>query len=168
MRRQAPASPSPAPSPHRATTRSSIPSPSPSPAAARTRATSSPSCRARRPCRPSRSAASGWSSAIPPPHWLTPAEWEAVRLSLAVAARAVGFGLPLAVIAAFVLARCRFWGRGVLNALVHLPMVLPPVVVGWLLLLVFGVRGPVGALLLAWFGVRLAFTTAGAALACAT
>ncbi len=99
---------------------------------------------------------------------MSPAEWEAVRLSLAVAARAVGFGLPLAIVAAFVLARCRFWGRGALNALVHLPMVLPPVVVGWLLLLLFGVRGPVGALLFAWFGVRLAFTTAGAALACAT
>ena len=85
-----------------------------------------------------------------------------------MAARAVGFGLPLAVLAAWVLARCRFWGRGALDALVHLPMVLPPVVVGWLLLLVFGVRGPAGALLYAWFGIRLAFTTAGAALACAT
>ncbi len=70
-----------------------------------------------------------------------------MRLSLAVAARAVGFGLPLAVVVAWVLARCRFWGRGALDAVVHLPMVLPPVVVGWLLLLVFGVHGPIGALL---------------------
>jgi molybdate transport system permease protein len=85
-----------------------------------------------------------------------------------VAGRAVGFGLPLAVIVSWLLARFRFWGRGVLDAVVHLPMVLPPVVTGWLLLLVFGVRGPVGALLFGWFGVRLAFTTAGAALACAT
>jgi molybdate transport system permease protein len=86
---------------------------------------------------------------------------------LAVAARAVGFGLPIAVLMAWVLSRFRFPGRPVLNALVHLPMVLPPVVTGWLLLLIFGVRGPLGALLMQWFGVRLAFTTAGASLACA-
>lgn len=65
------------------------------------------------------------------------------------------------------LARCRFPGRAVLDALVHLPMVLPPVVVGWLLLLLFGVRGPLGALLQNWFAVRLVFTANGAALACA-
>jgi len=68
---------------------------------------------------------------------------------------------------AWMLSRFRFPGRPLLNALVHLPMVLPPVVTGWLLLLVFGVRGPAGALLLQWFGVRLAFTSAGASLACA-
>jgi molybdate transport system permease protein len=84
-----------------------------------------------------------------------------------VAARAVGFGLPLAVVTAWVLARHRFPGHSVLNALVHLPLVLPPVVTGWLLLIVFGVRGPIGALLNEWFGVRLVFTTAGAAMACA-
>jgi molybdate transport system permease protein len=83
-----------------------------------------------------------------------------------VALRAVGYGLPLAVLMAWVLARGRFPGRSVLNALVHLPLVLPPVVTGWLLLILFGVRGPVGALLYDWFGVRLVFTTAGAALAC--
>lgn len=66
---------------------------------------------------------------------------------------------------AWVLARFRFPGRPVLNALVHLPLVLPPVVTGWLLLIVFGVRGPIGALLNDWFGVRLVFTTAGASLA---
>jgi len=87
-------------------------------------------------------------------------------LTLAVALRAVGFGLPLAVLMAWVLARCRFPGRSVLNAAVHLPLVLPPVVTGWLLLILFGVRGPVGALLNEWFGIRLVFTTAGAALAC--
>ncbi|PPQ26066.1 molybdate ABC transporter permease [Rhodopila globiformis] len=97
---------------------------------------------------------------------LTPEEWEAVRLTLSVAARAVGFGLPLAVLAAWVLTRCRFPGRVLLNAFVHLPIVLPPVVTGWLLLIVFGVRGPIGALLQGWFGIRLVFTTAGAALAC--
>lgn len=87
-------------------------------------------------------------------------------MTLAVALRAVGFGLPLAVLMAWVLARCRFPGRSVLNAAVHLPLVLPPVVTGWLLLILFGVRGPVGALLNEWFGIRLVFTTAGAALAC--
>jgi molybdate transport system permease protein len=86
---------------------------------------------------------------------------------LAVAARAVGFGLPLAVATAWVLARYRFPGRQLLNAVVHLPLVLPPVVTGWLLLILFGIRGPIGSLLLEWFGVRLAFTTAGASLACA-
>ena len=84
-----------------------------------------------------------------------------------MAARAVGFGLPLAVMMAWVLARYRFPGRPVLNALVHLPLVLPPVVTGWLLLIIFGIRGPIGSLLLDWFGVRLVFTTAGASLACA-
>jgi molybdate transport system permease protein len=87
-------------------------------------------------------------------------------LTLEVAARAVGFGLPLAIVTAWVLARCRFFGRAVLNALVHLPLVLPPVVTGWLLLIIFGIRGPIGSLLNEWFGVRLVFTTAGAAVAC--
>lgn len=89
----------------------------------------------------------------------------AVRLTLGVAARAVGFGLPLAALTAFALARWRFPGRSLLNALIHLPMVLPPVVTGWLLLIIFGIRGPVGALLHQWFGIRLVFTTSGAALA---
>ncbi|MBN8873655.1 MAG: molybdate ABC transporter permease subunit [Rhodospirillales bacterium] len=98
---------------------------------------------------------------------LSAEEWEAVRLTLEVAARAVGFGLPLAIATAWLLARTRFPGRALLNALVHLPLVLPPVVTGWLLLILFGVRGPVGALLFDWFGIRLVFTTAGASLACA-
>ncbi len=90
-----------------------------------------------------------------------------MRLTLAVAARAVGFGLPVAVLIAWVLARHRFPGRALLNAVVHMPLVLPPVVTGWLLLMLFGIRGPLGALLNDWFGVRLVFTTAGASLACA-
>lgn len=102
-----------------------------------------------------------------PGPWLSPDEWEAVRLSLGVALRSVALGLPPAVLVALLLARGRFPGRGLLDALVHLPLVLPPVVVGWLLLVVFGVRGPVGALLHDWFGVRLVFSTAGAALATA-
>jgi molybdate transport system permease protein len=84
-----------------------------------------------------------------------------------VAARAVGFGLPLAVVTAWALTRYRFPGRPILNALVHLPLVLPPVVTGWLLLIIFGIRGPIGSLLNDWLGVRLVFTTAGASLACA-
>jgi molybdate transport system permease protein len=99
--------------------------------------------------------------------WLTPSEWQAVRLSLAVAARSVAFGTPLAVMVAWLLARGRFPGRSLLDAFVHLPLVLPPVVTGWLLLVIFGVRGPVGSLLQDWFGIRLVFTTAGAALATA-
>ena len=98
---------------------------------------------------------------------LTPDEWNAVSLSLGVAGRSVALGLPVAIVLAWVLARCRFPGRAVLDAFVHLPMVLPPVVVGWLQLLLFGLRGPVGAWLNDWFGVRLVFTTAGASIACA-
>lgn len=97
---------------------------------------------------------------------LTPEEWQAVALTLGVAARAVLLGLPLALATAWVLSRSRLPGRGALDVLAHLPLVLPPVVTGWLLLLLFGVHGPLGAWLLAWFGVRLVFTTAGAALAC--
>jgi molybdate transport system permease protein len=79
----------------------------------------------------------------------------------------VSFALPIAIMTAWVLARSRFPGRSVLNAVVHLPLVLPPVVTGWLLLVLFGVRGPLGALLHDWFGIRLVFTAAGATLACA-
>jgi molybdate transport system permease protein len=93
-------------------------------------------------------------------------ELQAVWLTLDVSARAVGFGLPPAVLVAWLLARRRFLGRAALDVAAHLPLVLPPVVVGWLLLLIFGVRGPVGAALQDWLGVRLVFTTAGAALAC--
>ena len=98
---------------------------------------------------------------------LSPEDWDAVRLTLGVAARAVGFGLPVAIAAAWVLARVRFPGRTLVNAIVHLPLVLPPVVTGWLLLITFGLRGPLGALLHDWFGIRLVFTTAGASLASA-
>jgi molybdate transport system permease protein len=95
------------------------------------------------------------------------AELEALRLSLEVAVRSVGFSLPLAVFAAWVLTRARFPGRFLLDAFVHLPLVLPPVAVGYVLLLLFGVRGPIGGWLHYHFGIELAFTTAGAALATA-
>ncbi len=98
--------------------------------------------------------------------FLTADDWVVVRLTLEVAGLAVAFALPLACVVAAILSRGRFAGHSVLNAVVHLPLVLPPVVTGWLLLIVFGVRGPVGSVLFAWFGIRLAFTTAGAALAC--
>jgi molybdate transport system permease protein len=79
----------------------------------------------------------------------------------------VGFGLPVAVLMAWLLARYRFPGRSLLSAFVHLPLALPPVVTGWLLLILFGIRGPIGSLLFSWFDIRLVFTTAGASLACA-
>jgi molybdate transport system permease protein len=99
--------------------------------------------------------------------WFSAEEWQAIQLSLSVALRSVALDLPPAVLAAWLLARCRFPGRGLLDALVHLPLVMPPVVVGWLLLITFGVRGPLGSLLNDWFGIRLVFSTAGAALATA-
>jgi molybdate transport system permease protein len=96
-----------------------------------------------------------------------PAELEALRLSLAVAARSVAFSLPLAVLVAWLLTRARFPGRTLFDAFVHLPLVLPPVAVGYVLLVVFGARGAVGGWLRNHFGIELAFTTAGAALATA-
>jgi molybdate transport system permease protein len=99
--------------------------------------------------------------------FLSAEEWSIIWLTLSVAARSVIFGLPIAVLFAWVLVRGRFFGRSILDAIIHLPMVLPPVVVGWLLLIIFGVRGPIGSWLLSWFDVRLVFTSAGASLACA-
>lgn len=98
---------------------------------------------------------------------LTPEEWSAVRLSLTVASRAVLFSLPLAILAAVVLARGRFPGKPLFDALVHLPLVMPPVVVGWGLLMLFGAQGPLGGVLQDWFGLRLVFTAEGASLATA-
>jgi len=97
----------------------------------------------------------------------TPDEWQALRLSLEVAARSVLLSLPFAIAFAWLLARRRFVGRTLLDAAIHLPLVLPPVVVGYFLLILFGTRGPVGAWLNEHFGLRLVFTTAGAALATA-
>jgi molybdate transport system permease protein len=95
------------------------------------------------------------------------AELEALALSLEVAVRSVLFSLPVAIATAWLLTRRRFAGRTLLDAFVHLPMVLPPVMVGYVLLLLFGVRGPIGHWLYQSFGVRMAFTTRGAALATA-
>lgn len=93
---------------------------------------------------------------------LDPDQWEAVRLTLRVALMAVAGALPVALLLAWLLARRRL---PLLDVLVHLPMVLPPVVTGWLLLLLFGLHGPAGAVLWRLFGARLVFTTGGAALA---
>jgi molybdate transport system permease protein len=98
---------------------------------------------------------------------LSSAELEALRLSLEVAALSVGFSLPLAILTAWILTRARFPGRTLFDAFVHLPLVLPPVAVGYVLLLLLGTRGPLGAWLRAHFGIQLPFTTAGAALATA-
>ena len=97
---------------------------------------------------------------------LSTVEIQAVTLSLWVATVSVVVSLPIATGAAFILARRRFWGHGLLNALVHLPLVLPPVVTGYLLLVAFGRRGIFGPVLEA-LGLQLAFTSAGAALAAA-
>jgi molybdate transport system permease protein len=99
--------------------------------------------------------------------WVSPSESEALRLSLSVASRSVALSLPLALLLAWVLTRRRFPGHTLLDALVHLPMVLPPVVVGYLLLVLFGTRGPIGGWLQRSFGVELIFTRNGAALATA-
>ena len=97
----------------------------------------------------------------------TPLESEAVRLSLRVALWSVTTSLPVGLLVAWLLARREFIGKSALNALVHLPLVLPPVVVGYLLLVLFGREGPLGRLLFSLFGVSLPFTWQGAALAAA-
>ncbi len=98
---------------------------------------------------------------------LTPLEREALGLSLTVAFWSVLASLPLGLATAWLLARREFYGKALLNGLVHLPLVVPPVVVGYLLLLLFGRRGPLGAWLYDAFGVTVAFTWKGAALAAA-
>ena len=96
---------------------------------------------------------------------LTPEELEALKLSLRVAFWSVLVSLPLAIAVAHVLARSIFPGKTLVDAIVHLPLVLPPVVVGYVLLLTFGRRGPIGSLLDDWFGIVVAFRWTGAALA---
>jgi molybdate transport system permease protein len=98
--------------------------------------------------------------------WLGPDEWAAVALSVQVAFWATLASLPLGIFVAYALARWTFPGKQVLNGLVHLPLILPPVVTGYLLLLAFGTRGPVGSVLADW-GIVLAFRWTGAALAAA-
>ncbi|MEM6594760.1 MAG: molybdate ABC transporter permease subunit [Paracoccaceae bacterium] len=96
---------------------------------------------------------------------LDPGGWEALRLSLFVGVFATLLSLPLALWVAWLLARRDFIGKGLLNALVHLPLVLPPVVTGYLLLIAFGRSGPAGRFLEDTFGLVLAFRWTGAVLA---
>ena len=98
---------------------------------------------------------------------LGPDELDALRLSLEVACRSVAFSLPLAVLAAWILTRARFPGRILFDAFVHLPLVLPPVAVGYVLLLLLGAHGTLGGWLREHLGIQLPFTMAGAALATA-
>ncbi len=98
---------------------------------------------------------------------LSDAEWSVLALSLKVSAAAILVSLPIAFGIAWVLARKRFTGKTLLDAMVHLPLVLPPVVTGWLLLLAFGANGPVGRILADWFGVTVMFRWTGAAIAAA-
>lgn len=98
---------------------------------------------------------------------LTADEFDVILLSLKVALVSVVFSLPLALACAFLLARSSFPGKTLFDAVVHLPLVLPPVVIGYALLLLFGRQGVIGALLHDWLGITLAFRWTGAALAAA-
>lgn len=100
-------------------------------------------------------------------NWLGPAEWQAVRLSVKVSFWATLISLPIGVFVAYALARWDFWGKQLLNGIVHLPLILPPVVTGYLLLVTFGRRGMIGQFLDQWFGIVLSFRWTGAAVAAA-
>jgi molybdate transport system permease protein len=97
---------------------------------------------------------------------LTPDEWVAIRLSIRIAIVATVVALPFGVAVAWLLARKDFWGKSLLDGIVHLPLVLPPVVTGYLLLISFGRRGPIGAFLDEHFGIVFSFRWTGAVLAC--
>jgi molybdate transport system permease protein len=97
---------------------------------------------------------------------LSPQDWTAVQLSLRIAAVSTVVALPFGVAIAYLLARKSFWGKSLLDAVVHLPLVLPPVVTGYLLLITFGRKAPVGAFLADHFGIVFSFRWTGAALAC--
>lgn len=98
---------------------------------------------------------------------LSDIEWQAVMLSLQVSGIAVLCSLPFGILMAWVLVRCRFPGKAILDSVIHLPLVLPPVVVGYLLLIGLGRRGIIGEKLYDWFGFSFAFSWRGAALASA-
>jgi molybdate transport system permease protein len=101
------------------------------------------------------------------PELLSPAEVSALLLSIKIAITAAVAELPLAVFLAFILARVRFFGNSFINILIHLPLILPPVVTGYFLLILFGNNGPIGLILAQYFGIILAFRWTGAALASA-
>jgi molybdate transport system permease protein len=97
---------------------------------------------------------------------LSPQDWTAVQLSLRISVVATLVALPFGIAIAYLLARKNFWGKSLVDALVHLPLVLPPVVTGYLLLITFGRRAPVGAFLYEHLGIVFSFRWTGAALAC--
>jgi molybdate transport system permease protein len=97
---------------------------------------------------------------------LSPQDWTAVQLSLRVAAVSTLVALPFGIAIATLLARKEFWGKALLDAIVHLPLVMPPVVTGYLLLISLGRRAPIGAFLADHFGIVFSFRWTGAALAC--
>jgi molybdate transport system permease protein len=97
---------------------------------------------------------------------LSPADWTAIELTIRISVVATLCALPFGVAFGWLLARRQFWGKSVLDGLVHLPLVLPPVVTGYLLLISFGRKGPIGALLYDYFGIVFSFRWTGAALAC--
>ena len=101
--------------------------------------------------------------------WLTLSaeEWTAIRLSIWVSSIAMFASLPLGILIALALARGQFWGKSLLNGIVHLPLILPPVVTGFILLVTFGRRGVIGQFLDQYFGIVFSFRWTGAALACA-
>lgn len=98
---------------------------------------------------------------------LSPEEWTAIRLSLWVSGIAMIASLPFGIVIALALARGNFWGKSLLNGIVHLPLILPPVVTGFILLILFGRRGVIGQFLDQYFGIVFSFRWTGAALACA-
>ncbi|RKD55705.1 molybdate transport system permease protein [Rhizobium sp. WW_1] len=93
-------------------------------------------------------------------------EWTAIELSLRVSIVAMLVSLPFGIGAAYLLARGRFWGKSILNGFIHLPLILPPVVTGFILLILFGRKGPIGALFEQYLGLVFSFRWTGAALAC--
>ncbi len=97
---------------------------------------------------------------------LSPDEWTAVRLSLQIALTATAFSLPIGLLAGYALARWRFPGKMLLDGLIHLPLVLPPVVTGYILLVLLGRRGVLGAFLADHLGIIFSFRWTGAALSC--
>jgi molybdate transport system permease protein len=97
---------------------------------------------------------------------LSPAEWTAIELSLRIAIVATAFALPFGIAIGWVLARKDFWGKIVVDGIIYLPLVLPPVVTGYLLLISFGRKGPIGAFLADYFGIVFSFRWTGAALSC--
>lgn len=98
---------------------------------------------------------------------LTDYEWQVLLLSLKIAAMAIVFSLPIAIFSAWLLARCQFWGKSLFDSIIHLPLVLPPVALGYLLLMTMGRRGVIGQWLYDTLGISFSFNWKGAALASA-